>query len=108
MAVKNQEKVNERKLSPQAKELLVELRNTKKELEAIASEIDAVKAERGQKGSGKKPFKKQEPRVVETPVNVSEPKIIFPYEAKVDKKQYENLKKVEARALKKNAQKLKN
>ena len=46
--------------------------------------------------------------VFEQEFKLEEPKIIFPYEVKVDEKQYENLKKVETRALKRKAQELEN
>lgn len=104
MAEKNQEKVmNEKELSPQAKELLAALSTTKKELEVISSEIDVLKAEEGLK-PGKFLSKRKEVRVFEQDVTPKEPVIIFPYEVKVNKKQYQNLRKIEARALKKKAQ----
>ncbi len=107
MAVKNQEKVNERELSPQAKEILAALDTTKKELEVISLEIDTIKAEEGLKA--KKPLsKRKEAKVFESQINPNEPTIIFPYEAKVSKSQYENLKKVETRAFKKKAKEREN
>ncbi|NMA05054.1 MAG: hypothetical protein GX931_01640 [Acholeplasmataceae bacterium] len=106
MTVKNEEKVNGRELSPQAKEILASLEVTKKELEKVADEIDAFRALEGL--DSRKTFPRRKEMVFEQEFKLEEPKIIFPYEVKVDEKQYENLKKVETRALKRKAQELEN
>ncbi len=101
------EKKQERNLSPQAKEILASLEVTKKELEKVAEEIDAYKALEGL--DSKRPLpRKREGMVFEQEVKLEEPKIIFPYEVKVDEKQYENLKKVETRAIKRKEKELEN